>query len=162
MTRGACCSRKGKRTKEENTEEETLEHGVYAIYDPMQKLKPADRTKDIISHKYRNRPCQLDTVSHKGCDTIWKCFKRTVWVQPDLPFLGYRKPIQNNLEQQFGLASQMQDLGEYQWQTWKETDDIVEALANAIIKKKLCKLTKSDVEGTPDLKMMGIFSENRP
>lgn len=52
-------------------------------------------------------------------------------------------------------------MGEYQWQTWKETDDIVEALANAIIKKKLCKVTKSDVEGTPDLKMMGIFSENR-
>jgi hypothetical protein len=51
--------------------------------------------------------------------------------------------------------------GEYQWQSWKETDEIVEALANSIIKKKFCQTVKSDVEGTPDLKMMGIFSENR-
>jgi long-subunit acyl-CoA synthetase (AMP-forming) len=38
----------------------------------------------------------------------------------------------------------------------------VEDLSKIIIKKKLCPIMKSDVEGTPDLKFMGIFSENRP
>jgi len=37
----------------------------------------------------------------------------------------------------------------------------VEALANSVIKRKLCPTVKSDVEGTPDLKFMGIYSENR-
>lgn len=37
----------------------------------------------------------------------------------------------------------------------------MEALANSIIKKQLCPVIKSTVEGTPNLKMMGIFSENR-
>ena len=30
-----------------------------------------------------------------------------------------------------------------------------------MIKKKLCTKVASDVEGTPDMKFMGIFSENR-
>lgn len=51
----------------------------YALYDPMQSLKPPDSSKDIISHKHRNDSTQLDTVCFKGCDTVWKCFKRTVW-----------------------------------------------------------------------------------
>jgi hypothetical protein len=64
----------------------------YAIFDPMQSIKPADRSKDIISYKYRNNPAQLDNVVHKGCDTLWKCFKRTVWRQPNDPFMGERRP----------------------------------------------------------------------
>ena len=37
----------------------------------------------------------------------------------------------------------------------------MEAFSRAIIKRKLCPLIKSDITGTPDLKFMGIFSENR-
>jgi long-chain acyl-CoA synthetase len=37
----------------------------------------------------------------------------------------------------------------------------VEAFSRAIIKRKLCPMVTSDVLGTPDLKFMGIFSENR-
>lgn len=51
----------------------------YAIFDPLQSSKPSDRSKDIICYKHRNDPHQLDTVIHKGCDTVWKNFKRTVW-----------------------------------------------------------------------------------
>ena len=51
---------------------------------------------------------------------------------------------------------------EYEWQTFSEVNQLVEALSAAIIKKKLCPLIKSTVEGTPDLKMLAIFSENRP
>ena len=52
-------------------------------------------------------------------------------------------------------------LGEYQWQTWGETDDIVEAFSRSIVKKKMCPTVKSTIEGTPDFKCIGIFSENR-
>lgn len=38
----------------------------------------------------------------------------------------------------------------------------MEALANFIIKKQLCKVIRSNIEGTPDMKMIGIFSENKP
>jgi long-subunit acyl-CoA synthetase (AMP-forming) len=34
-------------------------------------------------------------------------------------------------------------------------------LASEIIRKKMCPLIISDTDGTPDLKFMGIFSENR-
>ena len=54
-------------------------------------VKPDDRTKDIISYANRDQPQKLDTVVHSGCDTIWKCFKRTVWRNPNRPFLGERK-----------------------------------------------------------------------
>jgi hypothetical protein len=38
---------------------------------------------------------------------------------------------------------------------------LVDSLSKSIIKKKLCKKVISNVEGTPNLKFMGIFSENR-
>lgn len=95
----------------------------YAIYDPMQSAKPTDRSKDIISYKYRNDPVSLDDVCHKGCDTIWKCFKRTVWRQPNDPFLGERKPLnQSIIQEKYNLSRANEELGEYQWQTWEETD----------------------------------------
>lgn len=53
-------------------------------------------------------------------------------------------------------------LGEYKWRTFQEVDDEVEAISRVIINRKFCPLIRSDVEGTPDLKFMGIFSENRP
>ena len=53
------------------------------------------------------------------------------------------------------------EYGEYIWQTFQETDDIVEAFAKILVKRKLCPIIKSDTEGTPDLKFIGIFSENR-
>ena len=37
----------------------------------------------------------------------------------------------------------------------------MEAFSRAIIKRKLCPVVPSNVPGTPDLKFMGIFSENR-
>lgn len=52
--------------------------------------------------------------------------------------------------------------GEYQWQTFEETDLIVEALSNSLIKNKLCPVIKSNTKGTPDCKFMAIFSDNRP
>jgi long-chain acyl-CoA synthetase len=52
--------------------------------------------------------------------------------------------------------------GEYIWKTYKEVDKDVEALSRALIKRQMCPLVKSDVKGTPDLKFIGIFSENRP
>jgi hypothetical protein len=66
---------------------------VYAIFDPLQKSKPENRSKDIISFKNKNNPSRLDTVNNKGCDTIWKCFKRTVWRLPNEAFLGERRPL---------------------------------------------------------------------
>ena len=62
----------------------------YAIYDPLQTAKPEGKTKDIISYKNRSNPARLDSVVQKGCDTVWKCFKRAVWLWPDNPFLGER------------------------------------------------------------------------
>ena len=53
-------------------------------------------------------------------------------------------------------------LGEYKWLSFQHIDDQVEALSRVIIKKQFSPLTKSEVEGTPDLKFIGIFSENRP
>ena len=37
----------------------------------------------------------------------------------------------------------------------------MEALSKSIIKRKFCPLVQANCEGTPDLKFMGIFSENR-
>ena len=66
---------------------------MYAIEDPTQIIKPADRTKDLISIQHRDNPLRIDTVKYQGCDTIWKCFKRSVWRYPDAPFLGVREKI---------------------------------------------------------------------
>ena len=66
---------------------------VYAVFDPTQHDKPADRTKDLVSIQYKSSPQRLDRVVHQGCDTLWKCFKRTVWCFPNHPFLGVREPI---------------------------------------------------------------------
>ena len=63
---------------------------TYAIYDPLQSEKPDGRTKDIISTKYKTSSNRLDREVYSGCDTLWKCFKRTVWVYPNNPFLGTR------------------------------------------------------------------------
>lgn len=98
----------------------------------------------------------LDKEVYSGCDTIWKCFKRTAWLFPHNPFLGTRvKTLQ--------IASiKQEDFGEYKWLTYKDIDIKVEAFSTEIIKMNLCPIIPSDTEGTPDLKFMGIFSENRP
>ena len=67
---------------------------TYALYDPTQIVKPKGRSKDIISSKHRENPTALDRYQHLGCDTVWKCFKRSVWRNPDRPFLGTRKKMQ--------------------------------------------------------------------
>lgn len=54
------------------------------------------------------------------------------------------------------------ELGEYEWLTYKDIDIIVEQLSKIIVKKNFCPVVKSEVEGTPDMKFMGIYSENRP
>ena len=66
---------------------------MYAIFDPTQLKKPEGRTKDIICVKHRSNPSRLDRVSVQGCDTIWKCFKRSVWRNPNGKFLGQREVI---------------------------------------------------------------------
>ena len=66
---------------------------MYSCFDPTQHDKPPDRTKDIISIKHRSSPQKLDSTVHQGCDTIWKCFKKTVWCYPNKPFLGVREQI---------------------------------------------------------------------
>ena len=65
-----------------------MEEFSYAIYDPTQLIKPDGRTKDIICSKLRNRPKNLDTLVVKGCDSIWKHFKRSVWRFPNRHFFG--------------------------------------------------------------------------
>ena len=51
-------------------------------------------------------------------------------------------------------------LGEYKWLTYSEVDDMVEALVRSMKRKELCPKIKSNCEGTPDMKFLGIFSEN--
>jgi long-subunit acyl-CoA synthetase (AMP-forming) len=105
---------------------------------------------------------KLDRVKNQGCDTLWKCFKRSVWMYPNQPFLGVRTKV---TEQFMGLPQQQtkaDQLGEYNWKTWQEIDDYVEAVSRSFVKKGFCPVVKSEVPGTPDLKFMGIFSENRP
>lgn len=30
----------------------------------------------------------------KGCNTVWKCFKRVAWRSPNQKFIGFRKKVQ--------------------------------------------------------------------
>lgn len=134
---------------------------VYAIFDPNQIQKPHGRSKDLISSKHRDNPNRLDRCVHPGCDTIWKCFKRSVWLHPDKPFLGVRTRSKRSF---LGLPSNDEDdegFGPYEWKSWSEIDIIVENLSRVFVKRCFCPIVKSDVEGTPDLKFIGIFSENR-
>jgi hypothetical protein len=105
-------------------------------------------------------PHQLDRVLHSGLDTVWKCFKRSVWKNPDKPFIGERQKTYVKATKYNATVGKC-EYGEYVWQTFQETDDVVEALSRAIIRRELCPLVRSDTEGTPDLKFIGIFSENR-
>lgn len=130
----------------------------YAVFDPTQHDKPADRTKDIIAIKHRHSPRTMDRAVFTGCDTLWKCFKKTVWCHPQKPFLGVREEIQEGLAKTGSMAVRH---GEYNWKTFEEVDEYVEALSRSIIHRKFCPYLKSGVEGTPDMKFLGIFSENR-
>ena len=82
-------------------------------------------------------------------------------MHPERPFLGERELMQGSGSQNYSPRQKQKQYGEYVWQTWQETDDIVEAFARILVKRKLCPIIKSDTEGTPDLKFLGIFSENR-
>lgn len=104
----------------------------------------------------------LDSFLHQGCDTLWKCFKKSVWNSPNNPFLGRRKIIKtahgvfrNN--DSFTKTKQ----GNYEWLTFLEVDEIVEAFSRTLVYRQLCPVIPSDIEDTPDLKFIGIFSENR-
>ena len=104
---------------------------------------PKDRTKDIISYKNKSNSSKLDLEYVKGCNTLWKCFKRSVWLHPKRPFLGERGDDSNrNLSRYLPKEEKNVD-GEYQWQTFEETDLIVEALSNSLIKNKFCPVIKS-------------------
>jgi hypothetical protein len=48
------------------------------------------RTKTIISIKHINNPKNLDVCKFSGCDTVWKNFKRAVWLYGKNQFLGFR------------------------------------------------------------------------
>jgi long-subunit acyl-CoA synthetase (AMP-forming) len=62
---------------------------------------------------------------------------------------------------QYNIKTDEREFGDYIWQTYQETDDIVEAFARTLVKRKLCPVIKSETEGTPDVKFLAIFSENR-
>ena len=66
------------------------------MFDPTQILKPEGRTKDLISSKHKNQPHILDRSCYAGCDTIWKCFKRSVWRFPNKNFIGEREKLYKN------------------------------------------------------------------
>ena len=132
---------------------------MYSVFDPTQKLKPHGRTKDIISVKHETNPRKLDTVVHPGSDTLWKCYKRQVWKHPEKPFLGARTLSCDHF---CGLNDEKPKLGNYSWKTFSEIDQYVEAASRSFISRGFCPLIKSKVQGTPDLKFLGIFSENRP
>lgn len=73
--------------------------------------------------------------------------------------------MKQNLNQSTQNIKNIEDsssYGGYYWKTFKEVDKDVEALSRTLKKRKLCPLIKSEVKGTPDLKFIGIFSENRP
>ena len=124
-------------------------------------MKPLNRTHDFISCKYRNEPHKLDSFLHQGCDTLWKNFKKSVWNTPNSPFLGRRKVIKtgHTFRNNENFAKTKQ--GNYEWLTFYEVDEIVEAFSRTLIYRQLCPVIPSNVEGTPDLKFIGIFSENR-
>jgi long-chain acyl-CoA synthetase len=46
--------------------------------------------------------------------------------------------------------------------TYGEVDEKVERLNRVFLHRNLCPLNISNVEGTPNLKFIAIFSENRP
>jgi long-subunit acyl-CoA synthetase (AMP-forming) len=46
--------------------------------------------------------------------------------------------------------------------TFRQVETVVEALSYSFIKHKLCPRITSNCEGTPDLKFLAIFAENRP
>ena len=51
--------------------------------------------------------------------------------------------------------------GDYNWLTFRQVEDVVDNLSKSLVSRNLCPVIKSNVEGTPDLKFLGIFSENR-
>ena len=87
---------------------------------------------------------------------------KSVWTIPDNPFLGTRRF--KKYDKQFGGRGRKflsDDVGEYQWLTFGQVEEIVDSLSKSIISRNLCPIIKSNVQGTPDLRFMGIFSENR-
>ena len=80
---------------------------------------------------------------------MWKAFKRSVWRFPKRPFLGSRVKINAEINVEYG---------DYKWMTFEEADYQIEYLFRAIKKRNFCPIIKSNVEGTPNMKLMGIFS----
>jgi hypothetical protein len=77
-------------------------------------------------------------VVHKGCNTVWRSFKRSVWRHPERNFLGCRIKTIENLTAHRNMPQE----ADYVWKTWQQVDDEVEALSNIIIRKKLCPKIK--------------------
>ena len=86
---------------------------------------------------------------------------KTVWTIPDKPFLGQREYLK--FETAHGKSRQLGSdaYGEYKWLTFGQVEDIVDSLSKSIVERNLCPVVRSNVKGTPDLKFIGIFSENR-
>lgn len=73
---------------------------IYSVFDQEQIVQPVGMTKNIVNIQNKNFPKRLTTVVHKGCNTIWRSFKRSVWRHPDNPFLGWRnKNVESILPQ---------------------------------------------------------------
>lgn len=132
----------------------------YSIPDPMQLVPPSGRSLDYICPRHRNDPSKFDRAFHKSCDTVWKCFLRAVWTQSDKPFIGHKEYVTHgDVKNSDYIDSRPKEC--YKFLTFGEVDELVDCLTKSLIQRKLCPVIKSNVDGTPDLKFLGIFSENR-
>ena len=107
---------------------------TYSVFNPLQIVKPEDRSKDIVSYRNKNRPNDLSTFQN-GCETLWKCFKRSVWRYLERPFLGARKLIKSHLAEYRFEKETKYHLGDYEWLTYAEVDEIVESFTRSLQKR---------------------------
>jgi hypothetical protein len=82
-------------------------------------MKPQNTSLDYISIKYRNEPKKLDTAVVKNCDTLWKCFQKTVWTMPDRPFLGRREAIKPEDIEISNNHVAREVMGDYKWLSFR-------------------------------------------
>lgn len=86
---------------------------------------------------------------------------KSVWTIPDKPFLGKRDYLRFDELRGKNRKMPSETHGDYKWLTFRQSEEIVDNLSKSLVSRNLCPVIKSNVEGTPDLKFLGIFSENR-
>ena len=86
---------------------------------------------------------------------------KSVWTIPDKPFLGKRDYLRFDEIRGKNRKMPSETHGEYKWLTFRQAEEVVDNLSKSLVSRNLCPVIKSNVDGTPDLKFLGIFSENR-